>query len=77
MHRVEIEATDFQQIPIDDEPANAQAFEQRRGQIPPRNPIPDHYNRNSTLTADVEADGENKFDFDLETATNRMNAGRQ
>jgi hypothetical protein len=76
MHRVEIEATDYQAIPIDDEKANAQVFDPRRGQSPLKNPVPDLYNRRSTLTSDMKVEGENKFDFQLATTVAVPNTGR-
>ena len=76
MHRVEIEATDYHGFAIDDEKAYAKEFEKRQGQPPPKNSIPELYNRHSTLTADVKADGETKFDFQLATAVMVPNVGR-
>lgn len=67
-HRVEIEALDYVGFAIDDEAAYVQNVEQRRRVLPP-NPIPPAYNRNSTLTATVQADQTNEFDFPVSTKT--------
>lgn len=66
-HRVEIEATDFQNFAIDDEAAFAAAAE-AIGESPVAiNPVPPIYNSRSTLTASVtDADGQS-FTFDLKT----------
>jgi hypothetical protein len=66
-HRVEIEATEFQDFAIDDEAAFAAAAE-ATGESPVAiNPIPAIYNSRSTLTASVtDADGQS-FAFDLKT----------
>ena len=66
-HRVEIEATEFQDFAIDDEAAFAVAAE-ATGESPIAvNPVPAIYNSRSTLTASVtDADGQS-FAFDLKT----------
>ena len=66
-HRVEIEATDFQNFAIDDEAAFAAAAE-ATGESPLAvNPVPPIYNSRSTLTASVtDADGQS-FTFDLKS----------
>lgn len=65
-HRVEIESTGHYGFDIDDEAAYAKAFQEKKGQALPPNPIPEIYNSKSTLTAEVKADGENKFEFPLQ-----------
>jgi hypothetical protein len=62
--RVEIEATDYLGFAIDDEAAYAANVEQRGGRVP-KNPVPEAYNRRSTLTAEIKPDGSQKFDFTL------------
>ncbi|MEZ6035321.1 MAG: hypothetical protein R3C17_19685 [Planctomycetaceae bacterium] len=66
-HRVEIEATDFQDFAIDDEAAFAAAAEATGRSPVAVNPVPAIYNSRSTLTARVtDADGQS-FTFDLKT----------
>ncbi len=62
--RVEIEATDFQEFELDDE--KAYAARAVKGKSPlKKNPIPPLYNRNSTLTAQLTAEGNRTLDFPL------------
>jgi len=63
--RVEIEATDHLGFEADDERAYATAVTERKGKPLPKNPVPDRYNRQSTLEADIKADDPNKYDFAL------------
>jgi hypothetical protein len=63
-HRVEIEATDYLGFAIDDEAAFAQNVEQKK-RPPPKNPLPEIYNRRSTLTAVIDSDEPHEFDFPL------------
>lgn len=63
--RVEIEATDHLGFEADDEQAYASAVTERKGKPLPKNPVPDKYNRQSTLVADIKADDVNKNDFAL------------
>jgi hypothetical protein len=63
-HRVEIEATGFEGFAIDDETAFAENVERKKGGMP-KNPVPEIYNRRSTLTATVSEDGSRTFDFPL------------
>ena len=66
-HRVEIEATEFQDFAIDDEAAFAAAAEATGVSPVAVNPVPAIYNSRSTLTASVtDADGQS-FAFDLKT----------
>ncbi len=62
--RVEIEATNYHGFAIDDEAAYAAQVEQR-GARPPKNPIPETYNRSSTLSITVTEDGPQEFNFPL------------
>ena len=62
--RVEIEATDYLGFAIDDEAAYAANVEQRGGRVP-KNPVPEAYNRQSTLTAEIAPDGPVEFNFTL------------
>ena len=64
LQRVEIEATDYLGFAIDDEAAYVANVEQRSGRLP-KNPVPEAYNRHSTLTAEIEPDGPREFDFTL------------
>ena len=66
-HRIEIESTGHYGFDIDDEAAYAKSFQEKKGQALPPNPIPEIYNSKSTLTAEVKADGENKFEFPLQS----------
>lgn len=73
-HRVEIEATDYTAFAIDDEQAFAKSFRENRGKPLPPNPVPETYNRRSTLTASISADQSNELSFPLtsnKTANNR------
>jgi hypothetical protein len=66
-HRVEIEATDFQNFDIDNEAAFA-AQVQKTGTSPlGRNPVPAIYNHASTLTAMVPETNDQSFQFDLKS----------
>lgn len=62
--RVELEAELPLGFPLDDDVA----FAQRQGKPLPPNPIPQQYNRYSTLTTVVKADTENDFTFDVPVA---------
>ena len=62
--RVEIEALDYYGFAIDDEAAYVEHVEKKGGRIP-RNPVPEIYNRRSTLTASVTPDGSHEFNFQL------------
>ncbi len=66
-HRVEIEATDYYGFAIDDEAAYLVNIEARKRGMP-RNPIPEIYNRHSTLTAEVTNESSQQFDFSLTTS---------
>ncbi|MGE0756627.1 MAG: hypothetical protein AB7F89_15190 [Pirellulaceae bacterium] len=68
-HRVEIDATDYVGFAIDDEAAFATAMKKKSQRLP-RNPVPERYNRRSTLTADIAADpeGNRKLTFDLKSS---------
>ncbi len=68
-HRVEIESTGHYGFDIDDEAAYAKAFQEKKGQALPPNPVPEIYNSKSTLIAEVKADGENKFEFPLQSSS--------
>jgi hypothetical protein len=68
-HRVEIEATDYLGFPVDDEAAFAAAAN-KRARLP-KNPVPDTYNRQSTLVAEITATGTREFNFDLESRSKR------
>lgn len=70
-HRVEIESTGHYGFEIDDETAYAKAFQEKKGQPLPPNPVPQIYNTKSTLTAEVKADRENKFEFPLQGASKK------
>lgn len=71
-HRIEIEGNVNPSFEIDDEQAFAKAFKETRGKPLPPQPIPPTYNRQSRLTADVLADGQTKFDFDLAAPPSRQ-----
>ena len=60
-HRVEIKADLNLGFEIDDD----LAYAAREGAPLPQNPIPDKYNRRSTLSAETSNDGPNEFDFAL------------
>jgi hypothetical protein len=62
-HRVEIEGTDYLGFAIDDEAAFAATVQKRKPL--PKNPVPPIYNRQSTLSANVTADGPKEFNFEL------------
>jgi hypothetical protein len=68
-HRVEIESTDGG-YPRDDEHAIARLKAQGRGRIHVVS-IPPIYNSHSRLTAEIEAEGPNEFDFTLSTNLRR------
>lgn len=72
-HRVEIESTGHYGFDIDDEQAYAKAFQEKKGQALPPNPVPEIYNSQSTLTVEVKANGENKFEFSLQSAGKNKN----
>lgn len=63
MARVEFQAKPID--PVQYEEAMEEAARTRRRVKVAVVAIPPHYGANSTLTADVTEDGENKFDFDL------------
>jgi hypothetical protein len=66
-HRVEIEATDFQNFDIDNEAAFAEQA-QKTGKSPlASNPVPFTYNHASTLTARVTDANDQSFRFDLKS----------
>ena len=67
-HHVEIESTGHYGFDIDNEAAYAKAFQEKKGQALPPNPVPEIYNSKSTLTAVVKADEMNTFDFSLQSA---------
>lgn len=67
-HRVEIEMLDHWGFPADDEAAFVQHFEQAPRSKRPKSPIPESYNRRSTLIADIKADQPNEFEFPLHSA---------
>lgn len=73
-HRVEIEATEHLGFAIDDEAAFAKTVMQRGKGGLPKNPIPEVYNRQSTLQANVTADGSLEHNFDLTTRDPRSPA---
>lgn len=68
MHRVEIESTGHYGFEIDDEAAYAKAFQEKKSHALPPNPVPEIYNSKSMLTAKVNAEGQNKFEFPLRSA---------
>jgi hypothetical protein len=68
-HRVEIEATGHYGFAIDDEAAFAERVEKNGGRMA-RNPVPETYNRRSTLTAQISADSTNALDFNLSSQGN-------
>jgi hypothetical protein len=59
-NRVEIEAD----LPISFEIDDEAAFAKTKGKLPPQ-PIPQKFNRESTLSIVVKADSENRFDLDI------------
>jgi hypothetical protein len=67
-HRVEIEATGYYGFAIDDEAAYVAQVEKNGGRFP-ANPVPEIYNRRSTLTAEVAASGQTPLDFALSAAS--------
>lgn len=73
-HRIEIESTGHYGFEIDDEQAYAKSFQEKKGPPLPPNPVPEIYNSKSTLTAEVNADGENKFEFPLQSASHTKSA---
>jgi hypothetical protein len=70
LYRVEIESAAELPFAIDDEQAFAQAAAQAQTTRKPivQQPLPPQYNRQSTLTAEVTATGDNRFDFKLPSA---------
>lgn len=60
-HRVEIKADLDLGIALDDD----EAYAAREAAPLPRNPVPEKYNRRSTLSAETSSDGPNEFDFAL------------
>lgn len=68
-HRVEIESTGHFGFEIDDEAAYAKSFQENKGKALPPSPIPEIYNSKSTLSAEVKASGENKFEFPLQAVS--------
>jgi hypothetical protein len=68
-HRVEIEATGYEGFAVDDEQAYAQKATTTRGPVIPQNPIPPTYNRQSTLSKTITAEGPNTFEFNLSSKT--------
>jgi hypothetical protein len=73
-HRVEIEAADYFGFAIDDEAAFAQNVEKKPSRAL-KNPVPEIYNRRSTLSVEVVPDGAQTFDFPL-TSPGPRTAGR-
>lgn len=66
--RVEIEATEFQEFELDDEKAYAERATKGKSPLK-KNPIPAIYNRNSTLTRNLAAEGDRQLDFALSSKT--------
>ena len=66
-NRVEVEADLNLGFPIDDEAA----FARRGGKPLPPNPIPPHFNSQSTLTAEVKAGEQNTYDITIPSAVKR------
>lgn len=62
-HRVEIEATGYLGFELDDDLAYAN-YIKTHGALPP-NPIPPQFNRESKLTVDIPAAGQEGLDFRL------------
>lgn len=60
-HRVEVEADLQLGFPLDDDVA----FAQRRAAPLPPNPIPQRYNRQSTLPCEIKANEQNTFTLDV------------
>jgi hypothetical protein len=71
-HRIEIESTGHYGFEIDDESAYAKSFDEKKKDPLPPNPIPEIYNSKSTLTVEVKADGENKFEFSLQSSVTKQ-----
>jgi hypothetical protein len=69
-HRVEIEATDYLGFAIDDESAFAAAKKDKHTQLT-RNPVPEIYNRKSTLVAEITTEGSKPLQFDLLSTSGR------
>lgn len=65
-HRVEIEATGYLPFALDDDLAHA-AYIKTHGRLPPQ-PIPPQYNLQSTLSAEIPAEGKENLDYDLSVA---------
>jgi hypothetical protein len=70
-HRVEIEATGYQDFTIDDEEAFAAAFARNPRSPLGQNPVPTGYNERSTLTAQISEPGPRHFEFTLSSAGGR------
>jgi hypothetical protein len=70
-NRIEIEATDYLGFAMDDEQAFAKFAESggTRDKKRTQNPVPEHYNRHSTLVRTIDADKQPLFDFNLEPVT--------
>lgn len=64
--RVEIEATNHQGFDLDDEKAYAAKAEQ--GPPIAKNPVPETFNRQSTLSINLDEDGDSDLDFRLSSA---------
>lgn len=64
-HRVEIEAIDYFGFALEDEAAFARQIEAAPPAARLKNPVPDAYNRHSTLTAKIEAGKPNPLSFKL------------
>ena len=66
-HRVEIEATEYQEFAIDDEAAFAVMHEETGISPLATNPVPSIYNSQSTLTANVSDSHDQPFTFNLKS----------
>jgi hypothetical protein len=62
-YRVEVEATGYLPFAFDDDLAHA-AYIKTHGRLP-QQPIPPQYNLNSTLSAEIPADGAENLNYDL------------
>lgn len=67
-HRVEIDAIDYFGFALDDEAAFVRHIETAPRNARPKNPVPDAYNRRSTLAARIEAGEPNRLRFQLHSA---------
>lgn len=63
-YRIEVYAPELSSVPWDD----PLAFARSAPGIPPSNAIAAQFNTQSMLTADVTADGDNQFSFEVQTA---------